>query len=124
LQRAYKNVIIYTWAGEKPNKKLEANNMTKIEMELKFAQEIYELDEEKDQLEDELKQARRDEDAEHANRLRRFKSKVIAKRKQTFKMAEAIGLDSNYINNLAFDIAVTKANQEPLGIDLEKCLPF
>lgn len=98
--------------------------MKKIEMELKFAEEIYELDEERYQLQDELKELNSQGLYESANRVRRYKSKVFAKRKQTMKMAHVIGLDLNHIENLAFEISVTKANQEPIGINLDECVPF
>lgn len=98
--------------------------MKKIEMEIKFAEEIYLLDEEIEELRVEMQDALDSADLDRAKRYRRMKSKEFAKRKQVFKMAELIGLDGNHIENMAFEIAVTKANQEPLGINLSECVPF
>jgi chromosome segregation ATPase len=120
-------VVLYIYGqGKSPIKNLEAYNMKKIEMELKFAQEIYKLDEEYEELRDELKDTVEayGMDSEMAHRIRHYKGKVRAKRKQTLKMAELIELDTNHIENIAFEISMTKADQEPLGINLEECLPF
>lgn len=98
--------------------------MLKVEMEIKFAKEIYELDLEIEELRSFMQERLDSGDLESAKRFRRMKSKEFAKRRQTMKMAEVLGLDTNHIDNMAFEISVTKAEQEPLDVDWSKVVPF